>query len=1796
MKKLIYVLIFPLLAGLVYACSAGKNTIEVVNKNFTDEINTRQNLVITFNQSLAPDSLLGKWTTQKYLKISPEIEGKFIWTDRNELTFSPLEGFRPATKYTAELTHEITRLTSESVLGEVRNFGFRTPNVALKDKFINWRADKQGNPQLTINLEFNYSITPEELVNKVKLKVNDKPLKYKVESHKSPNLVRLVINENDAPNLESKVLNVEIDRGIVPVGGIEPSNPIQFETEILEKSNFTVLEAYAEFDNTESYIVISTTQEIKNSTSQIQDLVAISPKIPFTVEKMDRGFILKGKFREGKQYDLKISKKLTGIFGKNLSNEVTQYVMFGKAEPKIRFSSKKSMYLTSKGKKNVALHIINIPEVTVSIFKIYENNITHFLRNNSYYLEHYPEYISDPTYYGDLISEKTYTTKSLPKNGDERVINLNFTDNKPFKGFYMVKVNSNKQQWVKDISVVSMSDIGFIAKHSKNDILVFANSILTAEPLEGIKVKLVSSNNQQMMQAETDADGVAKFINFREKDTDFKPEIITGEKDGDFNFIRFDDNQVYTARYDVGGERINEIGLKAFIYEERNLYRPGETINLKTIIRDEKWGLVGKIPIKMKILLPNGKAFVTKKGMLSEQGSFETSIPLSASGVTGSYEVQVFSSNDILLNSKYISVEEFVPDRIKVTSEISKKDFSAGEKVSVSAQALNLFGPPAANRNYEIELSLKRKIFQPKNLGLYNFNLEGRTDVKFESIVRDGRKTDSEGKISEEFQLPQKYKNIGILEGKVYTTVFDESGRSVSSLSKFDVLTQKIFYGIKNFDYYVGTRKALNIPLVAVNQKGEIAKSTQARVKLVRFEWQNVLEKHHNSYRYVSQKKEKIISDVVITLNGKSTTYPIVPRISGEYELRVSLPNEDKSYVKRRFYAYTYGSTANSSFEIDKEGQIQITPAKTKYQVGEEAEVLLTTPFEGKVLVTIERNQVFDYFFVNTNKKSVALKIPIKEEYLPNFYVTTTLIKPASNSAIPITVAHGFQGIKVENKSHKLEVKITAPEKSRSNRKQEFMIQTSQPNAEVTVAVVDEGILQQKNYQTPNPYSFFFKKRALEVCSYDIYPRIFPELNNLQRNFGSGAYNIVKRVNPLSNKRIKPISFWSGTLKTDANGIAKYSINLPQFSGDVRIMAVATKNKAFGSTHTNMKVADPMVVSTSLPLFLSPNDITTVPVMLTNTTDKNAEGVVKLSVKGKVLKIDGNASAKVVIPAKSEKQLFFKVKAKNAIGTATVQTEVTAMGEKFTEKIEMGVRPSTSLLKQSDGGMIGTNQSKKLDFGGGFVQSSLDGKLILSKSPAVELAKNLDYLVRYPHGCVEQTVSTAFPQLYFSALTQKVISEKDKNTDFDPNQNVQFAIQKLQTMQLWNGSLSYWQGGDYESWWGSVYAAHFLIEARRAGFDVDNRFLESLLDYLSNKSKRKKAVAYKIINVSNQQISRNIAPKEIFYSLYVLALNGQQDLATMNYYKANRKLLAMDSRYLLAITYLMTGDKVSFRSILPNKFYGEKSVSTMSGSFHSYIRDMAISLNALIDGDSENNQIPILARQLSKQMKAQKYLNTQERAFGLLALGKLAKKAHVTPTKAEIFANGKKIADFSDADLTLDKAILGKNVEIKVREGNLYFFKELEGLSTTGNYLEEDNFIKVRREFYDRNGKRISGNTFKQNDLIIVKISVETTYSGGNVPNVVITDMLPAGFEIENPRIGAVAGQNWIKDASKPQHFDFRDDRVNLFTTVSPKMRSFYYTVRAVSKGKFQQGPVSADAMYDGSYHSYHGAGTIIVN
>jgi hypothetical protein len=738
---------------------------------------------------------------------------------------------------------------------------------------------------------------------------------------------------------------------------------------------------------------------------------------------------------------------------------------------------------------------------------------------------------------------------------------------------------------------------------------------------------------------------------------------------------------------------------------------------------------------------------------------------------------------------------------------------------------------------------------------------------------------------------------------------------------------------------------------------------------------------------------------------------------------------------------------------------------------------------------------------------------------------------------------------------------------------------------------VDNGVLQVSDFKTPDPYNYFYAQRALEVSAYDIYPLLFPELRaRLSSTGGDGDLEMSKRVNPMPAKRVKIVSYWSGIRQANGSGEAEFEFDIPQFSGEVRLMAVAYKNESFGSTETAIKVADPLVLSTALPRFLSPKDTVTVPVTITNTTSKATSASAKITVSGPV-RVVGSNSQNISLNANSEGRVSFQLVAEPAVEVGKIKVEVNSMGEKFADETEISVRPASPLQVETGSGIINGGGSQRININtSNFIPGSTDYQLVVSRSPALELGKQLSYLLQYPYGCTEQTISVAFPQLYFDDLVQQINGKKAGPSP--ANYNIGEAIRKIKLRQLYNGGLTLWDGEGTEQWWASVYGAHFLLEAQKAGFEPDKTVLDGLLNYLNYKLKSRETILY----YYNQKEQKKIAPKEVAYSLYVLALAGKANVPVMNYYKSNPQLLSLDARYLLSVAYAVAGDKARFKEMLPSSFSGEVSVAQTGGSFYSDIRDEAIALNALMDAEPNNSQIGVMAKHVADKLKQRYWYSTQECAFSFIALGKIARGANKATVTAEIKVNGKTITNVADQSVTISaKDLGGTNVEILTKgQGRLYYFWKSEGISSTGEYKEEDNYIRVRRRFFDRNGRPIAGNSFIQNELVIVQVTLENAYSS-RVENIVISDLIPAGFEIENPRTKEIPGMDWIKDASTPTALDVRDDRVNLFVDLENNRQVYYYAVRAVSPGVYRMGPVSADAMYNGEYHSYHGAGTIRV-
>jgi len=1780
-----------LVALVVSACN--RNAVVLSYTNAKDEVPLLGNLQFRFNQSMIADSLLNAWDSTEYISFEPAIKGRYRWESPDQLIFSPSQPLDPATNYTASIKSAVLRFSKYNKVSDGDNIRFHTPALQLDNSQVIWMGESSTTASPQLDLFFNYRVNPADLKERLQIEIGGKKQDYSLITLSADNRISIRLNgikasEND---LSSRII---IDKGLKPEGGKNATaEAITSSLTIPSPYVLTIQNMEAEHDGSDGIVRVITSQQL--SDESLKSFVKLDPDLSFTVTPDESGFTIRSsQFNIEKSYAVTISKGLKGKIGGILKEEYNGSVAFGELEAGIRFTNNKAVYLSKKGAGNIEVKITNVEKVKLVISKIYENNLLLAQRNG-----YYPQESSNNDYYegdyeggyvdaslGDVIYEKEIDTRSLPKSGAGRLLNVSqFEDRLPdFNGIYHVMIRSTKEYWVRDSRFISLSDLGLIAKQGEDKIVVFANSIKTAEPVSGVNIMVYGGNNQLIGTGATDKSGVASIAYTKKEFSGFKPAMVIAKTANDFNYLPFNNTRVNTSRFSVGGKRNNPSGLDAFVYAERDIYRPGEKVNFSVIIRDRQWNAPGDIPLKMKFLMPNGKELKSFRKNLNEEGSLEGSIDIAGSAITGSYTLEVYTSNDVLLASRNFSIEEFVPDRIRVTTKLANASLKPGESSQLSINAMNFFGPPAANRNYETEIQVKQKVFSPEKFNNYDFSLANQNTF-FDKQVREG-KTDAEGNASESYEVPAQYANMGALQTNFYTTVFDETGRPVSRMASADIYTQDIFYGIKyDWMYYFPLNQSAKFELVSVNKDGNVINST-AKVEVIKHEYRTVLSKSGSYFRYESQKQDKLMTSVQLGV-GNNTVFSYIPRSPGDYEVRV-YRNGANSYVSRSFYSYGNWGGDNNSFEVNNEGNIEIELDKKSYTNGESVKALFKTPFSGRMLVTMETDHLISYEYVTVNDRTASLDLKLTGEHVPNAYITATLIKPHEVSDIPLTVAHGFQNVKVEEKSRQIPVEIAAQKSVRSKTHQKIKVKAA-PGSYVTLSAVDNGVLQVSDFKTPDPYNYFYQQKALQVTAYDLYPLLFAEVRaRLSSTGGDGELSMDRRVNPMPAKRVKIVSYWSGIKKANGSGEAEFEFDVPQFSGEIRLMAVSYKGQRFGSGENTMTVADPIVISTALPRFLSPGDTVNVPVTLSNTTDKPTTVSANIKVEGGI-KVVGGSSESLPVAAKSEARAFFQIVADPVIGTGKVKILANGAGEKFEDETEISVRPPSTLQKRTGSGVIAGGSAQAINIGlGDFMPGSTDYNLVVSRSPVLELGDQLRYLVQYPYGCTEQTVSSAFPQLYYGDMVELMqLNGKDKS---NANANILEAIRKIKMRQLYNGAVTLWDGEGREDWWTTIYAAHFLLEARKAGFDVDNSLVETMLGYINNRLKNKETITY----YYNRDQQKKIAPKEVAYGLYVLALAGRTNIPAMNYYKANPAVLALDSRYLLSAAYATAGDKKSFTAMLPVAFSGEESVAQTGGSYYSDIRDEAIALNALIEVDPGNKQVPVMAKHVGNKLKTRNWLSTQERAFAFLALGKLSRSANNSTVMAEIKVDGKTIAKVDGGQWRGDKtALKGAKIEVLTKgSGNLYYSWEAAGISASGAYKEEDSYIKVRKRFYDRFGNAITGNTFKQNDLVIIGITLEKTFSG-SIENIVVTDLLPAGFEIENPRTKEIPGMDWIKDASNPTSIDVRDDRLHLFVDAHGNKQTYYYAVRAVSPGQYKMGPVSADAMYNGEYHSYNGAGTI---
>ncbi len=1802
MKLLRWAVILPI---FLFSCSIfDPGALRVTSPLPSGIISQNSVFSLTFSRAVAPAESLKNWTTTPYLVFDPPIEGKFVWEDSIRLVFSPDQLLPGDASFSARINTELLKsMAKTESFGGDEEFTFSTrPFLLEKVEFFYDRIDERRTVGIRANLEFSYAVSPTDVQRTLRVAIEDEASPTVKIMATAPARIIPVEIGNVKTKESGRTIEVDFEDGLI---SSETKTPLRkdraVEFTLPGLAQLTILGHEILRTGVDATIRFRTSQEV--DLPGVRALVKVEPERPFTVERIDGpGFALKGVFDPGTKYLFTISKGLSSVLGATINNDYTADVIVGNVKPSFDFVSGSGSYMLLTGSRSLGIQTMNIPKLQVRVSQVFRNNIVHFLDRGRWYDWYWDndggsrprKYRYDIGNFGRRLEVKEIEPGGSSNQTVETRLDLTPYMRTDYKGFLLVEMSNAEESWRTTSKLVVVSDIGLIVKQSDSELRVFGVSLATAEPISGLEVSLISTSNQTIATATTERNGEATFAPLKSLLGDFDLKLITASKGDDFSFIHLSDYRVETSRFDVGGRNDLAGQYDTFIYGDRNLYRPGDTVIVTGIVRSTTGAQTRGLPMRLTVYTPKGSKFQEHLPTLDDQGAFELRMPTTTAFLTGPWRFDLSTGNDVFLSSYTVNVEDFVPDRLKVRMKTSKTKADPGDKIEFSAEAVNFFGPPAAGRSYEFEGRLSDAPFRSERFSEFRFNDDSAPEYQGSPYVHEGR-TNAQGQLQESYEIPSDLHVRGTLIARGRVAVFDESGRPVYQVAQATVYPRKAFVGVRsNGAYYVrpGTPNAFRV--VAVDAADQTVAGAKARVSVIRREWHSVLRQdtQGGALRYMSEIREIPVETKDITLSSEATEHSVTVPRSGDYSVRVSLI-DDPGYTEFRFYAYDWGSSDLTSFQIDPEARVEIVTDKKVYAPGEKARLLFQAPFDGTMLVTIERNRVLKSEFVEVRQNAASLELKVDDAYLPNVYVSAVLFRKVKERTLPLMAGHGFAPLMVERPSNRIGLTIDAPEKVRPKTRQTVTVRAGDDeDVAVTIAAVDEGILQQRGMATPDPYGHFYAKRALETQTFDFFRDLLPELTAGQKSSTGGgdmAMMMAQRTSPISTMRFKPVSLWSGRLRTDGSGMASVTFDIPEFSGELRLMAVAYQGTRYGSAQRGMKVADPVVLTVGLPRFLAPGDDIQMTITAFNTTSNSAPLDIRIATNGPL--VPAQTSTSLTVEPDRERVATVGLKAGPNVGAATVRVTTEAFGEKFESVTEIPVRPISPYTTEATHGQLAGGTSATHTLPDVFLPFGQRAFVTMSPLPIAQLSKELKSLVGYPYGCLEQTTSKAFPQLYLRDIAMVLdpsIVERGSPTYF-----VNEAIAKIAGMQMHDGAFNYWPGGGYTNTWSTVYATHFLVEAEKAGYAVSSSVKTAALSAIRQIARQKNTEDYYWYGRGRTTVTR-VADKASVYALYVLAVAGQPEKPVMDFYRTAPSLLVGDTRTLLAGAYAHSGDRAAFIQIMPASLAPEEPMRTTGRWFDSPIRAQAIILNVLLDTDPDNADIARLIEYLGRAYKSNGWYSTQENAFTLLAFGKAARRSG-SAGRGTVTMDGRTMAyNGGTQRIDLPATVGALTVQLE-GTGRVFYSVVTEGIRKDGAVTIEDKNLRIRREFFDRFGAPVDLNSVKQNALVVVRLTL--TADVNDIENIAVSDLLPAGLEIENPRLEESEQYGFLKNISTAEYVDIRDDRINYFTEFKygGRTRTFAYLARAVSRGRFQLPPITAAAMYDGSYTSTYGRGMLTV-
>ncbi|GAB6011602.1 alpha-2-macroglobulin family protein [Viscerimonas tarda] len=1319
--------------------------------------------------------------------------------------------------------------------------------------------------------------------------------------------------------------------------------------------------------------------------------------------------------------------------------------------------------------------------------------------------------------------------------------------------------------------IVFASNMGIIAKlGSDKKILVSVNDIQTTEPVSGAEVDVYNYQMQRIGSSKTDGDG---FVSI-----DYKGgvpfAIITG-KDKEKGYLKVTSNlSLSLSNFDVSGKEIQK-GLKGYLYGERGVWRPGDTLFLTFILEDKDKSLPKDHPVSLEMFTPMGQLYQKYVTTNGQDGFYTFKVVTDPNAQTGNWQAVVKVGG--VSFSQRIKIETVKPNRLKIRLDAGTTIDASRGLFTGSLSSQWLHGAPASNLKAKVEMTLSATSKPFKGYEQYSFSNPATNFYSDTYTLFDGR-LDGNGNATVTGKLPQASTAPGMLKANFVSRVF-ESGGDASIYSQTAPYSPFSSYvGIKTpntSDYEMLETDVDNvIDIVTLTADGKLTNRSQVNVKVYKIRWSWWWSSSYDDLAsYVNSTYADIILNQDVSTTGGKTKVKLKVNYPDWGRYLVLAEDEQSGHIAGKVIYIDWPSWRGRSNKQDADGltMLSFSTEKQSYKVGEKARVILPKSSAGRALISIENgSKVISREWVETSAtEDTKHSFTVTEEMTPNFYIFATLLQPhgQTDNDLPIRM-YGVVNVSVTNDNSVLNPVITMPDELRPEK--EFTVSVSEKNRKkmtYTLAIVDEGLLDLTAFKTPDAWADFYAKQALGVRSWDMYDMVVgASAGKIGPLLSIGGDGELKSASNQMN-RFKPVVEFLGPFSLKGGDTRKHNIKLPSYIGSVRVMVVAGSSEgAYGNTEKTVPVKNPLMILSTLPRVAGPGEDILLPVNVFAMDKKLKNVTVTVKTSSGLLQLTDGATKSVTFTETGDKMVYFRLKAATRTGAEEIEIRATGNGEVSTEAIDIEVRNPNPAVLMTSQALISSGQSQELAISMDAPQAGDWVKLEISRMPGVDLSKNLAYLLEYPHGCSEQVTSRAFPALYVGTFTKFSDQQTEKM-----KWNINEAIKIISARQLGDGGIAYWPGNRYPTEWVTTYAGHFLLEAQKHGYKVPEPVISKW-----KKFQKKTAQSWNKGDIYNSYYSYSMSDLQQAYRLYTLALAGDAELGAMNRLKEMRDI-SVQARWRLAAAYAVAGKKDAASQLISGASDNVDTYAVSNNTYGDSDRDLAMIMETYLLLGKTDKALQ-LARKVSKALNSD-YISTQSASFGLIAMSKLADKIGSGVVAYEWELNGVKQAN-GNSGKALEEIAIKPQENIRINftnngQGELYVRLVGRSKPLVDTTPEVNNGLNLFVKYTDPDDKEIDVTSLRQGTEFYASVIVQNI-SGEYLTDVALSQLFASGWEIFNNRLFG------NESATLPYTYqDIRDDRVlSYFNLQNGYSTAFKVRLQAAYCGRFYLPAVVCETMY----------------